>query len=128
MPTRGSDDGATKQWYAEAKKWYEKAQAAQPDDLSIVRRLTDFFLRTKQMAKAEAQLNAILKIGAPAQERGNSRLGPADTRLDARCPRPTPSGSARHCPSSSRPVRPPQVAKRKRPLKIQRTCGSWPRC
>ena len=37
-----------KQWYAEAKGWYEKAKAAHPDDLSIARRLTEFFRRTKQ--------------------------------------------------------------------------------
>ena len=51
----------TKQWYAKAKEWYEKAKAAHPDDFSIVRRLTDFYRQTKQMAEAEAQLNAILK-------------------------------------------------------------------
>ena len=62
-----SDDGETKQWYAEAKGWYEKAKAAHPDDFSIVRRLTDFFLQTKQMAEAEAQLDAILKRGANSQ-------------------------------------------------------------
>ena len=62
-----SDDGATKQWYAKAKEWYEKAKAAHPDDLSIARRLTEFFRRTKQMAAAEAQLNAILKQGAHSQ-------------------------------------------------------------
>ena len=58
------DDGTKKQWYAKAKEWYEKARAAHPDDLSITRRLTDFFLQTKQIAKVEAQLNAILKPGS----------------------------------------------------------------
>jgi tetratricopeptide (TPR) repeat protein len=61
------DEDATKAWYARAKGWFETAQAAHPDDLSIARRLTDFFLRTKQMAEVEAQLDAILKRGANAQ-------------------------------------------------------------
>ena len=38
-----------------------------PDDFSIVRRLTSFYLQTKQIAEAEAQLNAILKEGAKSQ-------------------------------------------------------------
>jgi cellulose synthase operon protein C len=56
-----------KQWYALAKGWYEKAQAIHPDDLSIPRRLTNFFLQTKQIAEVEAQLDAILKRGARPQ-------------------------------------------------------------
>ena len=62
-----SDDELTKQWYARAAGWYEKAKAAYPDDFSIVRRLTSFYLQTKQIAEAEAQLNAILKEGAKPQ-------------------------------------------------------------
>ena len=63
----GTDEDETKQWYAKAKGWYEKAQAAHPDDLSIARRLTEFFRQTKQMAEVEAQLNAILKRGSNPQ-------------------------------------------------------------
>ena len=63
----GIDEDKKKQWYAQAKGWYEKAQAAHPDDLSIARRLTDFFLQTKQIAEVEAQLDAILKRGARPQ-------------------------------------------------------------
>ena len=62
-----SDDGAMKEWYAEAGEWYEKAKTAHPDDFSIVRRLTNFYVQTKQIVKAEAQLNAILKEGAKPQ-------------------------------------------------------------
>ena len=76
-----SGDGATKQWYARATEWFEKAKAAHPDDFSIVRRLTGFYLQTKQIAKAEAQLNAILKRCRPiAPKRRTGRLGTADTR------------------------------------------------
>ena len=56
-----NDDGATKQWYTRAAEWYEKAKSDHPDDFSIVRRLTSFYIQTKQIAEAEAQLNAILK-------------------------------------------------------------------
>ena len=62
-----NDDDATKQWYARAAEWYEKAKSDHPDDFSIVRRLTSFYLQTKQIAEAEAQLNAILKEGAKSQ-------------------------------------------------------------
>ena len=51
-PTRGVTMVVKmKKWYAEAKKWYEKAKAAKPDDFSVQRRLTEFFLRTKQWAR-----------------------------------------------------------------------------
>ena len=71
-----SDDGAeTKQWYAKAKEWYEKAKAAHPDDFSIVRRLTDFFRRTRQMAEVEEQLDPILKRGSIPKAR-KQWLGP----------------------------------------------------
>ena len=62
-----SDSEAMKQWYAQAAAWYEKAKVVAPDDFSIVRRLTDFYLQTKQIAKAEAQLNAILKESAKSR-------------------------------------------------------------
>jgi tetratricopeptide (TPR) repeat protein len=58
---------AMKKWYAEAKKWYEKALAADPDNLSIKRLLTEFFLKTKQISEAKSQLDAILKQGAGAR-------------------------------------------------------------
>jgi cellulose synthase operon protein C len=62
-----NDDSATKQWYTRAAEWYEKAKSDHPDDFSIVRRLTSFYLQTKQIAEAEAQLNVILKEGAKPQ-------------------------------------------------------------
>ena len=62
-----SDDEATKQWYARATEWFEKAKAAHPADFSIVRRLTGFYLQTKQIAKAETELNAILKARFQSQ-------------------------------------------------------------
>ena len=76
----GIDEDKKKQWYAQAKGWYEKAQAAHPDDLSITRRLTNFFLQTKQIAEVEAQLDAILKPGsnpkAPKQSPGPGGRSP----------------------------------------------------
>ena len=60
----GSSADAVKKWYGEAKSWFEKAQAAKPDDLSITRRLTQFFLETKQINEAESRLEAILKRGS----------------------------------------------------------------
>ena len=63
----GTDEEKKKQWYAQAKGWYEKAQAARPDDLSVTRHLAEFFLQTKQLAEVEAQLNAILKRGSKPQ-------------------------------------------------------------
>ena len=63
----GVDEDKKKQWYAQAKGWYEKAQAAHPDDLSIARRRANFFLQTRQIAEVEAQLDAILKRGTRPQ-------------------------------------------------------------
>jgi tetratricopeptide (TPR) repeat protein len=60
---------AMKKWYAEAKKWYEKALAAQPDDLSIRYALTEFFRRTKQVSEARSQLDAILKQSPGAKRK-----------------------------------------------------------
>ena len=59
----GSAD-AVKTWYGEAKSWLEKAQRAQPNNLSITRRLTQFLLQTKQSNEAESLLEAILKRGS----------------------------------------------------------------
>jgi cellulose synthase operon protein C len=69
-----SDDEATKQWYARATLWFEKAKTAHPDDFSIVRRLTGFYLQTKQITKAEAELNAILKKGPGAVPQGAEQV------------------------------------------------------
>ncbi len=49
---------------AQAKGWYEKAQAAHPEDLAVVRRAAEFLIQTNQMAEVEAQLDAILKRGS----------------------------------------------------------------
>ena len=49
----------TKKWNDAAKTWYEKAQADHPEDLSIKRRLAEFFLRSKQVNAATDCLNAI---------------------------------------------------------------------
>ena len=56
----GTSEDDKKRWNSQAKGWYEKAFAAQPDDLAIVRRMIDFFVQTRQMPEAEAQLSAIL--------------------------------------------------------------------
>ena len=53
------DDVSKKKWYAEARQWYAKAQATRPDDLSIKRRLTKFFLDTNQVTEAKSQLEAM---------------------------------------------------------------------
>jgi tetratricopeptide (TPR) repeat protein len=53
-----------KKWYSESAQWYRKAQTDQPDDNSIVRRRTEFYLRTKQMDEAELLLTDVLKAGA----------------------------------------------------------------
>jgi tetratricopeptide (TPR) repeat protein len=59
----GSAD-AVKTWYGEAKSWLEKAQRAQPNNLSITRRFTQFLLQTKQSNEAESLLEAILNRGS----------------------------------------------------------------
>jgi tetratricopeptide (TPR) repeat protein len=63
---KGNGGEAAKKWYADAKRWYKKALAAQPDDLSIRYLLTEFFRRTNQVSEARSQLDAILKhrVGA----------------------------------------------------------------
>ena len=54
-------EAAKVKWYSVAEKWYEKDRVAQPDDLPATRRLTDFFIRTKQLEKVNSLLNAVLK-------------------------------------------------------------------
>jgi tetratricopeptide (TPR) repeat protein len=49
-----------KKWFAEARAWYDRAKASGSDELVVARRLTDFLLRTKQVAEAEKQLREIL--------------------------------------------------------------------
>ena len=61
------DDAATKKWFDTARKWYQKAQAAEPKDISIARSLAEFFLRAKKLPEAKAQLDAILKWDAGAR-------------------------------------------------------------
>jgi predicted Zn-dependent protease len=54
-------DDLMEKWYAEARQWYEKAQAAQINDMSVARLHTGFLLKTGQIKQAEAKLEAILK-------------------------------------------------------------------
>ncbi len=63
----GSNEGQMKGWYDRAKGWYEKAVAAHPDDMMIARRLTEFYVQTKQLDEVEAQLDPILKSAANPQ-------------------------------------------------------------
>ncbi len=58
---------AIKKWSEAARKWYQKAQAAKPKDISIARDLATFFLKTKQFPDAKAQLDVILKWDAGAR-------------------------------------------------------------
>jgi tetratricopeptide (TPR) repeat protein len=57
------NEPAKVKWYGEAEKWYVKDRADQPNDLPATRRLTDFFIRTKQLEKVSSLLNEILKSG-----------------------------------------------------------------
>ena len=50
-----------KRWNDAAKGWYKKAEAADPENLSIKRRITDFFLGSKQTEEAQKYLEAIRK-------------------------------------------------------------------
>ncbi len=61
------DDAKRTAWYGEAKSWYERALAVQPNDVSIKRSLTAFLLDTHQRDQAKSRLEAILKQG-PATE------------------------------------------------------------
>ena len=51
----------TKRWNDEAKKWFEEAEAAQPKDEFIKRRLTEFFVNTRQLSAAQEYLETIRK-------------------------------------------------------------------
>ena len=50
----------TKKWYAQARRWYDQARTVGGDELTVARRLTDFLLRTNQVAEAEKQLGELL--------------------------------------------------------------------
>jgi cellulose synthase operon protein C len=64
----GSGNGIeTKKWNDAATNWYKKAEAAQPEDLSIKRRLTEFFLRSKQIDEAHKYLEAMRKQNGGAK-------------------------------------------------------------
>ena len=51
----------SKKWYDRARQWFDKALAARkdPEDLSVLRPLVQFFINTDQIAEAEKQLEAI---------------------------------------------------------------------
>jgi tetratricopeptide (TPR) repeat protein len=57
----GIDNAEMKKWNGAERSWYEKAQAAEPADLSIKRRLTEFFLRTRQTDEAQKYLETIIR-------------------------------------------------------------------
>jgi cellulose synthase operon protein C len=59
----GSSGNATemKKWNDAATKWYKKAESAQPEDVVIKRRLTEFLLRSKQIDEAKGYLESIRK-------------------------------------------------------------------
>ncbi|HEX3446679.1 MAG TPA: tetratricopeptide repeat protein [Isosphaeraceae bacterium] len=61
-----ANEQATTKWLANARSWYQKAQAAHPDDISIARRITEFYLGAKLVAEAESELDAILRRDAGA--------------------------------------------------------------
>ena len=83
MGKANTGDVATK-WFGEAKEWYKKEVDAHPDDLSIKRRLAEFFLRTNQMSDAKAQLNAIRKLGDGVKAAETKAWARRSTRLGAR--------------------------------------------
>jgi tetratricopeptide (TPR) repeat protein len=56
-----------KKWNDAATSWYKKAEAAQPENLSIKRRLTEFFLRSKQIDEAHKYLEAMRKQNGGAK-------------------------------------------------------------
>ena len=59
----GTDNAETKKWNDVARSWYEKAQAAEPANLSIIQRLTEFFLQSRQTDEAQKYLEAIRQGG-----------------------------------------------------------------
>ena len=64
---RRIDAAEMKRWNDAARSWYEKAQATDPADLSIKRRLTDFLLQSKQTDEAQKYLEAIRTQGGGAK-------------------------------------------------------------
>ena len=64
------EDDAQK-WFGETVKWYQQAQATHPEDGTVVRRLTEFYLRTRQIAEVQSHLAAILKRGPTGQSSDN---------------------------------------------------------
>ena len=56
-----------KKWNGEARGWYDKALAAQPADVSIKRRLAEFFLRSRQIEDARKCLEEIREQGGCAR-------------------------------------------------------------
>jgi cellulose synthase operon protein C len=65
------EDDAQK-WFSETVKWYHKAQAAQPNNATVVRLLTEFYLRTKQTDEAQSELATILKQSGPDSKAGDN--------------------------------------------------------
>ena len=61
------NDPEMKRWNGAAKSWYEKAEAAEPNDLSIKRSLTEFLLRSRQSEEAQQYLARIGTQGGAAQ-------------------------------------------------------------
>ena len=57
------NDAEMKKWNDTARAWYEKARAAQPADLSINRRLAEFFFRSRQIDEAKKCLEVIRHQG-----------------------------------------------------------------
>ena len=110
---------AARKWYDEAKKWYKRAEDAHPDDLSIRRRLTEFFLQTKQMSDAKAQLNEIRKLGGGVNAAETAAWASARSPW---CSRPELTNSSRrealYC--LSRMITPQQLARKAKPSKIRR--------
>ena len=60
----GVNDGEKTKWYRQAKAWFRKVLANQPNDLSVVRTAISFFVQTNQSDEVEAQLTAIVKRGS----------------------------------------------------------------
>ena len=69
----GGNEAEAKKWNDTAKVWYEKAQAAQPGDLSVKRSLAEFLLRSKQFDEAEKCLDAIRTQGEGAKNAETAR-------------------------------------------------------
>ena len=59
----------------QARTWYEKAEAAEPENLSIKRRLTEFFLGSRQTEEAQKYLEAIRKQSGGVKNTETDHLG-----------------------------------------------------